>query len=261
MTGDPVHEAADARPPWLRAEPLRVPEGYELRKVPTPRPKPLTHRGRSKVPFTRFEWGLIEHWAPKFVYSMLGASAYGIGARGDPNAAFEDPTFAWRTCLFLRASTIHISLLHELRSSDVYEDDSALLRVRWPRAKTQALQAPALLPRAHFDEWVRDYLDTPKPATRQAYDHMLGALSDFIEVSTRKPRPNGKPGEFDPGDRVKLNPLRFRHTGLVRWLDPPYRFPPRLVCQWGRTTLRTLTMYWNPEEPEIAARLKESGVA
>ena len=254
-------EAANPAPPWLRNAPvasadttppnesppaLRIPDGYELVKSHRPRRKPETSRGRAKVPFTSHEWDLIARYAPRFTYSRLGADAYGKGAKSDPNAATVDPTFAWRTCLFLRGSSIHISLLHTLRSSDVYEENR-MLRVRWPRAKTEALQAPALMPRADFDEWVRGYLDAPKPANEQAYTHMFEQLEAFIA------------GES--GERLQINSLRFRHTAFVRWLEPPYRFPPKTVCQWGRTTLRTLTLYWNPEESELAARLNASGVA
>lgn len=265
MTADPLSEALEARPPGLRedpgAAPLRVPDGYELRRVPTPRPKPKTRRGRAKVPYSRHEWELIARWAPRFTYSRLGAEAYGEGAHSDPNRTFEDATFAWYTCAFMRGSSIHVSLVPRLNASDVYEDDHGLLRVRWPRAKTEHLQAPALLPREEFEPWVREYLDRPKPASDQAYAYLFDRLSDFIEQSTRTPREGGKPGEFEPGERIKLNALRFRHTALVRWLEPPFRFPPATVCQWGRTTLRTLVRYWNPEEPELAARLKASGLA
>jgi hypothetical protein len=242
------------------ASTFRVPEGYRLVENKPPRPPPKTRRGRSKVPFSRHEWALIAQYAPRFVYGRQAASAYGPGGQSNPNDVIPDPTFAWQVCRFLRGSSIHISLLHTLRSSDVYDDESGLLRVRWPRAKTEALQSPGLVPRAEFDGWVRPFLDFPKPATEQAYSHMFDRLSDFIEHETRHPRPDGS-GAYDPGERIKINGLRFRHTAIVRWLEPPFRFPPTTVCKWARTTMRTLTLYWNQGDPELANRLKDEGLA
>ena len=130
-------------------------------------------------------------------------------------------------------------------------------RVRWPRPKdvTQILVDPPLLPRASFEPWVRAYLDKPKPHTEQAYSHLFLELSKRIERDTRT---IAEGQVIAPGRMVKINGLRFRHSGFVRWLHE-FGVPRRTVCVWGGTTERTLNFYDNPPDADIAEMLRAKG--
>ncbi len=216
-----------------------IPEGYELTKVHKRRPRPKVDRGVAKLPFAGEEWSLIEKYAPTFEWESRGARRG--GERGE-----LQPGFTWDLCLVLRGGAGHISTVGILTSDSVFEDGK-FLRLRWvrPKESRQKLVWPPLLPRSDFDPWVRRFLDLPKPKTEQAYSHLFRSLSDHIEKES--------------GRRVKINGLRFRHTGFVRWLHE-FNIPRRTVCVWGGTTERTLSFYDNPPDSDIAEMLEGKGL-
>jgi hypothetical protein len=236
----------------MDGERLLIPDGYELTKSRTPRPAPLTHRDRAKLPFSPEEWSLIDTHSRTMGWEIRGSRTGG-------RSGWIAPGFPWFVCAFLRGSCAHISVLPRLNSSDVYDDpETGWLRVRWSRPKEsiQKLVPPPLLPRDQYETWVRDFLDMEKPTTEQAYSHMFAALAVHIEQQTRT---IGDQGQSLPGRLIHINGLRFRHSGMIRWLHE-YQVSRRAVCSWAGTTERTLNFYDNPPDADVALSLAARGI-
>lgn len=240
---------------------FRVPSGYKLVEDKPKRPPPLTHREDAVKPFNSYEWSLISTYAPRLVWNLRSSVQRDVSGHWVPG--FEvapDPTFVWDTCLVLYGTAAHISALPKIRATDVWFDDkdSKWWRVNITRTKPNSASMRMVSPPIpdDFSPWIRAYFAKPKPRLGWSYNHMFNALSDLIERSTRKTTE----GRDEPGIRLHINALRFRHAGAVRF-KLHYNVTDEMAAKWAGCTVRTLQRYARAPDAEVLAAIRSRGQA
>lgn len=182
------------------------PPGVRKEDIPEHAPTP---RGAAKLAFTKGELQAILETAARMPWTLRSGPDYRTHGEYVPD--FEgrtDGSFVDRTVRVLLFTGVHISLLPHLRSTNLHRAPEGWLEVEWHRTKRtvggrQRLMT-AVVP-TWAEDWIAEYLDLPKPTASRSYHYMLARLSDQILK--------------ERGIRIQINPLRFRHTAGVLYVE------------------------------------------
>jgi hypothetical protein len=209
--------------------------------VPVPKRKRVT-RDEAKRPFNETELRLVLEYSRKMVWNRRVDAFDGGGNYAPGFETFPDPRFVGDTSEALLATAIHVCYLARLTPAHVSVGSAGHATVDWLRPKTtQHVFTP--IPDDMVD-WLRGYLSLPKPRTEPAYLKMFGRLGSKIEVAE--------------GLRVHINPLRFRHTGIVL-LKHRFNLTDQETATMAGTTVQTVQRYATEDATRVLERVFAQG--
>ena len=206
-------------------------------------------RYEAKRPFNETELELVLRHSTGLTWNRRIETGFGT----DYEPGFEtvpDNTFVGRTCEVLLATAIHIRHLAKLTPASVSTFQRGRFlgsshTIDWLRPKPQAkhrwVHTPVpddMLP------WVRDYLAIPKPRTEPAYLYLFRRLASRIEDEERL--------------SIHINPLRFRHTGIVM-VKHRFNLTDLETAELAGTTVATVQRYASEDGSRTLERIFSRG--
>jgi len=161
-----------------------------------------------------------------------------------------DRNFVYRTVRILLVTACHVSVLPDLTSGNLKEPKpfggSILPYLAWRRPKPDATYQEIEIPIDDLDAdilpWLPGYLDQIRPRNRDSYNKILKRLSEEVERRT--------------GRKIKINPLRFRHTTAIAW-DRLGLSPVEISVLLGCSPEVVVSNYLMVQQEEARARLVE----